>query len=61
MADSRPEVVQSREDLGRELSALRVQAGLSVRELARRVGSPAATLGDYFAGRHLPGPAQAKL
>jgi len=56
-----PENVQTREDLGRALTVLRSEAGLTVRELARRVDAPAATLGDYFAGRHLPGARQLPL
>lgn len=56
-----PENVQTRGDLGRALTMLRSEAGLTVRELARRVDAPAATLGDYFAGRHLPGTRQLPL
>jgi WD40 repeat protein/transcriptional regulator with XRE-family HTH domain/energy-coupling factor transporter ATP-binding protein EcfA2 len=55
------EHVQTRTDLGRELTALRTVSGLTVRELAKRVGVPLATLGDYFSGRHLPGPAQVDI
>ncbi len=53
-----PERIESKEDLGRELSLLRSQSGLTVRELAKRLGTPVATVGDYFSGRHLPGPRQ---
>jgi WD40 repeat protein/transcriptional regulator with XRE-family HTH domain len=53
--------VQTRHELGRALSALRARAGLTVRELARRIDTPVATLGDYVAGRHLPGPRQLGL
>lgn len=56
-----PEQVATRQDLGRELTALRARSGLTLRQLARRVDAPVATLGDYFAGRHLPGPAQLGL
>lgn len=55
------ERIRTRTDLGRELSALRARSGLSLRQLARQVDAPVATLGDYFAGRHLPGPAQLGL
>ncbi len=40
---------------------LRSQSELTVRDVARQVGSPTATIGDYFAGRHLPGPRQLPL
>lgn len=53
--------MQTREDLARELTALRSGSGWTVRDLARKLGSPAATLGDYFSGRHLPGPRQLGL
>lgn len=39
---------------GEALTTLRLQAGLSVRELSRRTGIPSGTLGGYFSGRHLP-------
>ncbi len=51
------EVVQSRVELGRALTVLRLRSGLTVRQLAVRLDVPAATLGGYFSGRHLPGPA----
>jgi hypothetical protein len=56
-----PRTVQTREDLAHALTVLRHASGLTVRDLARRVDAPAATLGDYFAGRHLPGPRQLDL
>ena len=37
-----------------DLSELRRRAGRSVRDVARATGVPSATLGGYFAGRHLP-------
>lgn len=40
---------------------LRSQSGLTVRDLARRINAPVATIGDYFAGRHLPGTRQLPL
>ena len=48
--------VQTRAELARQLSLLRARSGLTVRELASRLGVPQATLGGYFSGRHLPGP-----
>ena len=48
-------------DFGRELTLARQRAGLTVREVARAVGIPASTAGDYFAGRHLPPPSQPGL
>ncbi|MDE3206116.1 MAG: AAA family ATPase [Acidobacteriota bacterium] len=56
-----PTRVYSRDDLAQELSMLRSQSELTVRDVARKVGSPTATIGDYFAGRHLPGPRQLPL
>lgn len=53
-----PDRVETKEDLARELTALRTSVGLTVRDLARRIDSPLATVGDYFAGRHLPGTRQ---
>jgi WD40 repeat protein/transcriptional regulator with XRE-family HTH domain len=50
------EAVQSRVELGRALTVLRLRCGLTVRQLAVRMDVPAATLGGYFSGRHLPGP-----
>jgi transcriptional regulator with XRE-family HTH domain len=55
------ESVKTRSDLAYQLVALRARSGLTVRELARRLDVPSATLGGYFSGRHLPGPAQLKL
>ena len=48
-------------DFGRELTLARQRAGLTIREVARAVGIPASTAGDYFAGRHLPPPSQPGL
>ncbi|RIK15578.1 MAG: hypothetical protein DCC50_07660, partial [Acidobacteria bacterium] len=42
------------EEFARDLTAARQHAGLSVRDVARATGIPSATLGGYFAGRHLP-------
>ncbi|MEV4887798.1 helix-turn-helix domain-containing protein [Nonomuraea sp. NPDC055795] len=53
--------VTTREEFARELTALRERAGLTVREVARAIGKPAATVGDYFAGAHLPPVSPPKL
>jgi WD40 repeat protein/transcriptional regulator with XRE-family HTH domain len=49
-----PDRIATQQDFGKELSILRNRAELTVREVARAVGAPASTIGDYFAGRHLP-------
>jgi len=53
-----PEQIATQQDFGRELTALRSLAGLTVRQVARVAGLPISTTGDYFSGRHLPGNAQ---
>lgn len=58
---SDPARIETRADLARALTALRGQAGLSIRALARQLDTPVATIGDYCSGRHLPGPAQVDL
>ncbi|MHB1572285.1 MAG: helix-turn-helix domain-containing protein, partial [Solirubrobacteraceae bacterium] len=60
-APGAPEGVETRADLARELTRLRVRSGLTIRELARRLDVPSATVGGYFSGRHLPSPAQLDL
>ena len=56
-----PRRITTQADFGRELTRGRLRAGLTVREVARAVGIPASTAGDYFAGRHLPPPSQPGL
>ena len=56
-----PGRIAAQPDFGRELTLARQRAGLTVREVARAVGIPASTAGDYFAGRHLPPPSQPGL
>ena len=56
-----PRRIAGQLDFGRELTLARQRAGLTVREVARAVGIPASTAGDYFAGRHLPPPSQPGL
>ena len=48
-------------DFGRELTAARLHAGRTIRQVARESGLPISTTGDYFSGRHLPGPGQREL
>ena len=49
-----PDRIATQQDFGRELAALRRNAGLTVRQVARAAGLPVSTAGDYFSGRHLP-------
>jgi transcriptional regulator with XRE-family HTH domain len=49
-----PDRIATQQDFGRELSALKTRAGLTVRKVARVTGLPVSTVGDYFSGRHLP-------
>ncbi|MEU8897058.1 tetratricopeptide repeat protein [Nocardia sp. NPDC048505] len=49
-----PSRITTRREFGRELTLARRRSGLTVREVATRVGLPASTLGGYFAGAHLP-------
>jgi WD40 repeat protein len=53
-----PAAIGSRSELAFALTRLRELTGLSVRDLARRIDSPVATVGGYFSGRHLPTVAQ---
>lgn len=53
-----PDTIQSRADLGSALTALRQNAGLTIRGLAKRASLPPATADDYLRARHLPGVAQ---
>ncbi|WP_405736089.1 helix-turn-helix domain-containing protein [Streptomyces sp. NBC_01537] len=48
-------------EFAERLTDLRVDAGLTIRDLAKAVGVPTSTLGDYFAGRHLPPTRQPEL
>jgi WD40 repeat protein/transcriptional regulator with XRE-family HTH domain len=49
-----PDRIATQQDFGRELTAVRKRAGLTVRQVARASGLPVSTVGDYFSGRHLP-------
>ncbi|SNT44172.1 WD40 repeat [Asanoa hainanensis] len=46
--------IRTRQEFGRALTAVRERAGLTVRDVAKVVKLPPATVGDYFSGRHLP-------
>ena len=49
-----PDRIATHQDFGRELTAVRTRAGLTIRQVARTTGLPVSTVGDYFSGRHLP-------
>jgi WD40 repeat protein len=49
-----PREIGTRQEFADQLSLLKDQAGLTVREIAGKAGVPASTLGGYFAGTHLP-------
>ena len=49
-----PDRLSTREEFAAALTSLRERAGLTVRDVARKVDVPPATIGGYFAGRHLP-------
>jgi len=53
-----PDRADSQQDFSHELTLARRRAGLTVRQVARATGLPVSTVGDYFAGRHLPPPSQ---
>jgi transcriptional regulator with XRE-family HTH domain len=54
-----PDRARSQRDFSDALTLAKVRAGLTVRQVARASGIPVSTLGDYFAGRHLPPPGPA--
>jgi WD40 repeat protein len=58
-----PEAITDRSSFGRELTALRLVAGLTVREVAEgaQAGGTHSTIGDWFAGRGLPALASKDL
>ncbi|MEU1606393.1 nSTAND1 domain-containing NTPase [Micromonospora matsumotoense] len=58
-----PDAISDRPSFGRELTALRLLAGLTVREVAERAqaGGTHSTIGDWFAGRGLPSLASKDL
>jgi WD40 repeat protein len=58
VSGANPEAVHTRQDLAQALTTLRHAAGRTVRDIAMTVDAPVATVGDYFAGTHLPSPRQ---
>ncbi|MER6356976.1 helix-turn-helix transcriptional regulator [Streptomyces sp. NPDC001634] len=56
-----PEEIGTVREFAERLTALREGAGLTIRDLAKAVGVPTSTLGDYYAGRHLPPVRQPEL
>lgn len=50
-----PSAINTTKEFGVALTKLRDRAGMSVRSVAQAVGVPRATIGDYFAGKSLPG------
>jgi WD40 repeat protein len=56
-----PRRIATQIDFARELTSLKERAGLTVRQVAHAAGLPTSTIGDYFAGRHLPSPSQPDL
>ncbi|MFJ8689024.1 nSTAND1 domain-containing NTPase [Micromonospora wenchangensis] len=58
-----PEAIDDRSSFGQQLTALRLLAGLTVREVAERAqaGGTHSTIGDWFAGRGLPSLASKDL
>jgi WD40 repeat protein/transcriptional regulator with XRE-family HTH domain len=56
-----PERIATQADFGRELTALRERAGLTIREVSKATRIPVSTTGDYFSGRHLPADRQQLL
>lgn len=53
-----PDRIADRVGFGAALTSVREAAGLTVRDLARLAGVPAATVSGYLSGRHLPNPSQ---
>jgi transcriptional regulator with XRE-family HTH domain len=49
-----PAAVLSKKDFGRVLTARREDAGLTVRDLARKADVPSGTVSGWCTGRHLP-------
>lgn len=49
-----PSTPDTPESFARDLSQVRQAAGRSIRQVQQATGIPTATLGGYFAGRHLP-------
>ena len=58
---SDPDKITGRDELAAALTALRTNAGFTVRALAARINVPPATLGGYLSGRHIPSAGQSSL
>ncbi|MGE5156004.1 MAG: tetratricopeptide repeat protein [Betaproteobacteria bacterium] len=56
-----PGRVVTKRDFARELSELREDAGVTVRQVASAVRAASSTVGGYFSGKHLPAPRPADL
>jgi DNA-binding SARP family transcriptional activator/transcriptional regulator with XRE-family HTH domain len=56
-----PRNVSGRADFGRELTALRIQAGLTTQQIAEATGIAVAEAEDYFSGRELPASGDAGM
>ncbi|MEU8385787.1 helix-turn-helix transcriptional regulator [Streptosporangium sp. NPDC048865] len=58
-----PERIAAREDFARELTLLRLRAGLTVRQVAAKSDTfrNHSTIGDWFAGRGLPSTSSREL
>lgn len=52
--DTRPNAFGDRTELATALTMRRHRLGLTVRQIARAMQTPSATVGGYFSGRHLP-------
>ena len=49
-----PGRISTRQEFATELSLRKDRAGLTVRDIAAKIGVPASTLRGYFGGSHLP-------
>ena len=49
-----PGRISTRQEFATELSLRKDRAGLTVRDIAAKIGIPVSTLGGYFGGSHLP-------
>jgi hypothetical protein len=56
-----PGRASTQQEFSHELTLARRQAGLTVRQVAKASEIPVSTVGDYFAGRHLPPAWQPEL
>jgi transcriptional regulator with XRE-family HTH domain len=52
--DVDPDEIANKDEFAAALTAVRARAGLTVRDVAKAVGVPFQTIGDYFVGKHLP-------